>query len=89
MRFNFYYYFRLLLFHFQSEEIKKNIIIFQADLKSKYPKDDDMLFKLVYQGTLGAQGLPLGVQVVGKPWNEELVLHVMKLLESNRKMSFP
>ncbi len=48
-----------------------------------------MLFKLVYQGTLGAQGLPLGVQVVGKPWNEELVLHVMKLLESNRKMYFP
>lgn len=89
MRFKFYYYFRLLLYHFKSEEIKKKIIIFQADLKSKYPKDDDMLFKLVYQGTLGAQGLPLGVQVVGKPWNEELVLHVMKLLESNRKMSFP
>ena len=47
------------------------------------------MFKLAYDGALGSEGLPLSVQVVGRPWTEELVLHVMKLLESNRKMSFP
>ncbi len=31
-----------------------------------------------------AAGLPLGVQVVGRPWQEELVLGVMAELESLR-----
>ncbi len=42
----------------------KNLLNFkQAELKSSYPKDEDVLHKLVYNGTLGSQGMPLGVQV--------------------------
>ena len=50
-----------------------------------YPRpSEDLLFKLVHDGA-GANtvGLPLNVQVVGRPWQEELVLHVMKLLQDN------
>ena len=49
-----------------------------------YPANEDLLFKLVYQGACeNTVGLPLNVQVVGRPWQEELVLHVMKLLQDN------
>lgn len=49
-----------------------------------YPKNDDLLFNLVYQGaSANTVGLPLNVQVVGRPWQEELVLHVMKLLQDH------
>lgn len=34
------------------------------------------------QTTRGAIGMPLCVQVIGQPWNEELVLNVMKTLQS-------
>ncbi len=48
-----------------------------------YPKDD-FLLRLVHQGaSSNTVGLPLNVQVIGRPWQEELVLHVMKLLQDN------
>ena len=50
-----------------------------------YPKpSEDILFKLIREGaSANTVGLPLNVQVVGRPWQEELVLHVMKLLQDN------
>lgn len=45
-----------------------------------YPRND-LLYHLVYNGTKGAVGMPLNVQVIGRPWQEEMVLHVMKLLQ--------
>ena len=45
-----------------------------------YPTND-ILYKIIRSGTKGAIGLPLNVQVIGKPWHEEMVLHVMKELE--------
>ena len=55
----------------------------QAGMES-YPANEDYLLKLVYQGACeNTVGLPLNVQVVGRPWQEELVLHVMKLLQDN------
>ena len=33
----------------------------------------------------GATGLPLGVQVIGLPWQEETVLHCMKEIEESIK----
>ena len=45
-----------------------------------YPTDD-LLYKLIKSGTKDAIGLPLNVQVIGKPWHEEGVLHIMKELE--------
>ena len=47
----------------------------------KYPSND-ILYKYIRSGTKGAIGLPLNVQVIGKPWHEETVLHVMKELEN-------
>ena len=42
-----------------------------------YPTND-ILYNLIKSGTEGAVGLPLNVQVIGKPWHEEMVLGVMK-----------
>lgn len=49
-----------------------------------YPRHKDILLQLVYEGAKqNTVGLPLNVQVIGRPWQEELVLHVMKLLENS------
>lgn len=45
-----------------------------------YPKGD-ILFDIVRNSTKGAEGLPLNVQVVGRPWQEELILQVMRQIE--------
>ena len=45
-----------------------------------YPKGD-YLFKLVQDSCRHAAGMPLSVQVVGRPFQEELVLHAMKEVE--------
>ena len=60
---------------------KKNRL-FQIDM-STYPTDD-VLLKIVKKGAEAesAVGLPLGVQVIGKPYQDEIVLHAMKQLES-------
>ena len=47
-----------------------------------YPAND-ILYNVVREGTKGAVGLPLNVQVVGKPWHEEMVLAVMKELDGS------
>ena len=53
---------------------------------ASYPTND-ILYKNFRNGTKGAVGLPLTVQVVGKPWHEEIVLHVMSELETAAKYS--
>ena len=53
---------------------------------ASYPTND-ILYKIIRNGTKGAVGLPLNVQVVGKPWHEEMVLHVMSELETVAKYS--
>ena len=56
---------------------------------SEYPTNDYLL-NVIKKGAEDALGLPLGVQVVGLPWNEELVLYAMKELEleANFKMKY-
>ena len=39
------------------------------------------MYGWVKDGSKGAQGMFLNVQVIGRPWSEELVLNVMKELE--------
>lgn len=51
-----------------------------------YPTND-ILYNVVREGTKGAIGLPLNVQVIGKPWQEEMVLAVMKELDSMENFS--
>ena len=39
-------------------------------------------FRLAAAATRGAEGLPIGVQVVGRHWQEEMVLQVMAEIEN-------
>jgi Asp-tRNA(Asn)/Glu-tRNA(Gln) amidotransferase A subunit family amidase len=55
----------------------------QDEMKN-YPTND-ILYKLIRSGTKGAIGLPLNVQVIGKPWHEEMVLKRNNLLKKNKK----
>ena len=48
----------------------------------------DLLYKVIKAGTESANSgrqsavsLPLNVQVIGKPWEEEMVLHAMEVME--------
>ena len=43
-----------------------------------YPKFDDGLHYVMHNICKDAAGLPLNVQVIGRPWQEELILHAMK-----------
>ena len=46
-----------------------------------YPNTGDYLFKLIQKSCRDAAGMPLNVQVIGRPFQEELVLHAMKEVE--------
>ena len=47
--------------------------------------NNNILYRIIRNGTKGAVGLPLNVG--GKPWQEEMVLHVMSELERAAKYS--
>ena len=58
----------------------------QLRLESEYPgRESDLVYGWLKEGTRGAEGMPLNVQVVGRPWTEELVLRVMRELEDEMK----
>jgi len=58
----------------------------QDDMQSYPGYRQDVLCGLIKDGgSSGTVGLPLNVQVVGRPWQEELVLHVMETLEELAK----
>ena len=40
-----------------------------------------MIHKIARDATRGAVGCPVGVQVVGRHYQEEVVLHVMEVIE--------
>jgi len=52
----------------------------QAGL-ADYPVNTDLCHRFARDATLGAEGCPIGVQVVGRHFQEELVLHAMGLIE--------
>ena len=53
----------------------------EADIAS-YPVDGNPLLKMIKNGMKGIEGLPLSVQVVGLPYEDEKVLNAMKTVES-------
>ena len=57
-----------------------------------YPSDadekKDLVYKWVKESTYGAKGMPLNVQIIGRPWHEEEVLVAMKQLQAALN-SFP
>ena len=46
-----------------------------------YPNTGDYLFKIIQKSCRDAAGMPLSVQVIGRPFQEELVLHAMREVE--------
>ena len=51
------------------------------DNMASYPVKSDLTHQLAYNASLGAVGCPLGIQVVGRHYQEELVLHAMELIK--------
>jgi Asp-tRNA(Asn)/Glu-tRNA(Gln) amidotransferase A subunit family amidase len=47
------------------------------------------MYNWIKDGTKDGQGMALNVQIVGKPWNEEMVLRVMKELQAGVKPNMP
>jgi len=48
---------------------------------AQYPVNDDLCHRFVRNATLGAEGCPIGIQVVGRHFQEEMVLHAMAIIE--------
>lgn len=55
------------------------------DMENNYPTNEDFLYKLVKKATKDTLNFPIGVQVIGLPWQEELVMHTMKQIEIYRE----
>ncbi|CAH8518936.1 unnamed protein product [Heterobilharzia americana] len=53
-------------------------------MAEQYKRSGDRYHNQVLSHQEESEGLPIGVQVVAKPWKEELVLRVMKELETHR-----
>ena len=74
MKFLYRYYMKpLQIANFSSLMFKENMM--------DYPNTGDYLFKLIQKSCRNAAGMPLSVQVIGRPFQEELVLHAMKEVE--------
>ncbi|MBN2530354.1 MAG: hypothetical protein JXR76_28455 [Deltaproteobacteria bacterium] len=54
----------------------------RASETARRPAAKDLIFKAAKKVDEGSEGLPLGVQVVGRYWREDQVLSVMKTLET-------
>lgn len=50
----------------------------------KYPEigdPGDKIYKWIKDAVSGAENMPLNVQVIGRPWQEETVIAAMKSLD--------
>jgi fatty acid amide hydrolase len=56
----------------------------RAGEESERPATRDRVFALARQVEQGSAGLPVGVQVIGRPWRDHQVLAVMQALEQRR-----
>nr|CAH8839364.1 unnamed protein product [Trichobilharzia regenti] len=56
-------------------------------LAENYKRSGDRFHSEVFKQQELSEGLPIGVQIVGKPWKEEVVLRIMKELETHRIQS--
>ena len=55
----------------------------QRNLDENYPTDDK-LFRMVKDGMKGTVGFPVGIQIIGRPWQEEKILGAMEVLQKLR-----
>ncbi|KAK4469199.1 hypothetical protein MN116_006775 [Schistosoma mekongi] len=57
-------------------------------MAEKYKKAGNRYLNQVFKYQEASEGLPVGVQIVGKPWQEERVLYIMKQLEASGTLIF-
>lgn len=53
----------------------------RGDEQSGRPPSRDVIQKVARQVELGSEGLPVGVQVAARPWNEHVALAAMAVIE--------
>jgi len=53
----------------------------QDDLSMKSMPDNDLVYKIIKKNCKGAIGMPMGIQIVGRRYQEELILALMKQLD--------
>ncbi|XP_066986117.1 fatty acid amide hydrolase 1-like [Macrobrachium rosenbergii] len=53
----------------------------EDQVKLQHYPTNDLMFQLVKEATTGAVGMPIGVQIVGLPWQEEMVCRGMMEVE--------
>ena len=56
-----------------------------AEAMANYPKDD-IAYRMVNSYCTDADGLPLAVQVVGRPFKDEQVLRLLRELETKPEL---
>ena len=54
-----------------------------------YPLGYDYCNRIARDASRGAVGCPLGIQVVGRHFQEEMVVHVMEIIEHLMKNKMP
>ncbi len=76
------YYYSIIFYNLLNASLSKKItILLEIPITKLFP-EKHLIFILFFRGSTG---LPLGVQVVGRPWQEETVLAVMRDLEIRRE----
>jgi fatty acid amide hydrolase len=63
----------------------------RSDEESARPASRDLIARLARQVEQGSTGLPVGVQVIARPWQEHLALAAMRAIETaaRRREGFP
>ncbi|VDP06484.1 unnamed protein product [Schistosoma margrebowiei] len=56
-------------------------------MAEEYKKVGNRFLSEVFKYQETSEGLPVGVQIIGKPWQEERVLYIMKELETSRTLT--
>lgn len=57
----------------------------QEALENDYPSAEgdskDVIYQWVKETIRGTEGMPIGIQVIGRPWQEETVIAAMKQIQ--------
>jgi len=63
----------------------------RANEETGRAKSSDVVHKTAWEADQGSAGLPVGVQLMGRPWRDDVVLAAMRVIEqaARRKPDFP
>jgi fatty acid amide hydrolase len=63
----------------------------RADEESGRKESIDVVERTAFETDRGSAGLPIGVQLMGRPWRDDVVLAAMRVIEqaARRRTDFP